>query len=121
MESEQAHEYGVPMDCSTNMVGGPTWLSMMAASGVNLDGRDGNHPATDFMLASIFKYANETTTRVPLFDFHDTDTADPRSSQRARPAVGAHYSVRTRAVSQRRHNHHQPPPPRHCTTTAAVH
>eukprot|EP00927_Polykrikos_kofoidii_P005634 TRINITY_DN12233_c0_g2_i1.p1 TRINITY_DN12233_c0_g2~~TRINITY_DN12233_c0_g2_i1.p1 ORF type:complete len:741 (+),score=88.03 TRINITY_DN12233_c0_g2_i1:230-2224(+) len=85
--------YGVPQDCTTPTVGGATWMFMMAASGSGASASE-MHPATQSLIHAEFLFAHETSTRLPLIDFQNTNTAQPRvtPSQRARPAVGAVYT-----------------------------
>ena len=90
---KKMHTYGVPMDCSTNFTGGPTWLAMQAASGFHLSSSNMARASGQALLESVFRYVNDTANRLPLVDFHHVDTAEPRSAQRARPAVGAVWAA----------------------------
>ncbi len=42
------------------------------------------------IMLPVYKYANETTTRVPLSDWHDTITGR-RTGFKARSVIGAYY------------------------------
>mmetsp|Transcript_17385 Transcript_17385/g.45394 ORF Transcript_17385/g.45394 Transcript_17385/m.45394 type:complete len:786 (+) Transcript_17385:64-2421(+) len=82
---KQANEYGIPMDLRHTYVK-TDWLSWAAVMG---------NDATSFgqIWDLIFKFANETSTRVPLTDLYDTTTGAAASGGFiARPVMGGVFA-----------------------------
>lgn len=75
-------KYGLPLDNRMNYTKSDwiIWTATMA------DNMDDFHSFIDL----VYKYANETPSRVPISDWHNTDTAE-RMNFKARSVVGGYY------------------------------
>lgn len=75
------HTYGVPLDSRKNYTKND-WILWAACLGTEADFRA--------MLAPVYKYANETPSRVPISDWYDTDNAQMMNFK-ARSVVGGFF------------------------------
>ena len=81
----QANAYGIPMDFRHLYVK-TDWLSWGAVMG-------GDDASFRTVMDLIFKFANETSTRVPFTDLYDTTTGEAASRGFiARPVMGGLFA-----------------------------
>ncbi len=76
------NEYGLPLDNRATYTK-TDWIMWTATL-------SGNSDDFDALIDPVYKYANETKSRVPISDWHDTKTAE-RMNFKARSVVGGYY------------------------------
>jgi hypothetical protein len=76
------NEYGLPLDNRATYTK-TDWIMWTATL-------SGDRSDFDALIDPVYKYANETTSRVPISDWHDTHTA-VRMNFKARSVVGGYY------------------------------
>jgi hypothetical protein len=82
LKKQKEHKYGLPLDSREDYTKSDwvLWIATMASS----------DDVFKQIVAPMYKYANETTSRVPLSDWHDTNTGKMMSFK-ARSVVGGYY------------------------------
>jgi hypothetical protein len=80
--SAQLNEYGVPLDDRATFTK-TDWLSWIAALG--------SQSQFDTLFAAIYRFANETPSRVAFSDWYETTTSRVVGF-RARPVIGGLYA-----------------------------
>jgi hypothetical protein len=80
------NKYGIPLDCLRDWtkLDWEMWLAGIASS-------VGRHKHFEMITDAVFRWANETKSRVPLSDFYWTTTGQQAGFQ-ARPVVGGIYT-----------------------------
>lgn len=79
---KKQNKYGLPLDSRRDYTKSD-WIMWTACMG-------SDDAAFSKIMLPVYKYANETTTRVPLSDWHDTITGR-RTGFKARSVIGAYY------------------------------
>ena len=82
LNKQKKHKYGLPLDSRKNYTKSD-WVLWTAC--MSPDTRTFQQ-----LVAPIYKYANETTSRVPISDWHDTDSGEMMNFK-ARSVVGAYF------------------------------
>lgn len=85
------HTYGLPLDSRKNYTKND-WILWTACLGTDAD--------FNALLAPVYKYANETPSRVPISDWYDTDNAQMMNFK-ARSVVGGFFM---KMLMERMHN-----------------
>ena len=87
--------YGLPLDNRANYAKSD-WILWTATL-------TGDKDDFDALVDPVYKYANETSSRVPLSDWHDTETAQ-RMNFKARSVVGGYF---IKMLEEKLKNNHQ--------------
>jgi len=82
LKRQQEHKYGLPLDSRKNYTKSD-WVIWTACMAPDMQ-------TFQQFVAPIYRYANETPSRVPLSDWHDTDTGEMMNFK-ARSVVGAYF------------------------------